>query len=249
MRFSPMPVVLMSDVAGAIFASIALAAVKIPKLEKTEQKEQHFTAEIKEGLQVFQEDKKLFYIVIAEALCMFFYAPLSSFYPLMTSDYFKLSAMYGSAVGAILRGRDDGVFPVIFQCSESKPKNQSFFHRFVYNGSCVADLRDDTAYVCRLVFLCGKLYRFGGFRQCTYNSADCLYAGDHLPGQDGAGIFGSHVNFICYNAFWIAVQQSHSRKSRCKCLVLRFRAVHDSAYCRRFHTVCGRMQERETVMI
>ncbi len=29
---------------------------------------------------------------------MFFYAPLSSFYPLMTSDYFNLSALYGSAV-------------------------------------------------------------------------------------------------------------------------------------------------------
>ena len=94
----PMSIVLMSDVAGAILASIALAAVKIPKLEKTEQEERRFTAEIKEGLQVFREDKKLFYIVIAEALCMFFYAPLSSFYPLMTSDYFKLSAMYGSAV-------------------------------------------------------------------------------------------------------------------------------------------------------
>ena len=94
----PMPIVLMSDVAGAILASIALAVVKIPELEKTEQEEQHFIAEIKEGLQVFKEDKKLFYIVIAEALCMFFYAPLSSFYPLMTSDYFKLSAMYGSAV-------------------------------------------------------------------------------------------------------------------------------------------------------
>ena len=94
----PMSIVLMSDVAGAILASIALAVVKIPKLEKTEQEKQHFIAEIKEGLQVFREDKKLFYIVIAEALCMFFYAPLSSFYPLMTSDYFKLSAMYGSAV-------------------------------------------------------------------------------------------------------------------------------------------------------
>ena len=94
----PMPIVLMSDVAGAILASIALAVVKIPELEKTEQEEQHFIAEIKEGLQVFKEDKKLFYIVIAEALCMFFYAPLSSLYPLMTSDYFKLSAMYGSAV-------------------------------------------------------------------------------------------------------------------------------------------------------
>ena len=96
--FFLMSIVLMSDVAGAILASIALAVVKIPKLEKTEQEERHFIAEIKEGLQVFEEDKKLFYIVIAEALCMFFYAPLSSFYPLMTSDYFKLSAMYGSAV-------------------------------------------------------------------------------------------------------------------------------------------------------
>lgn len=94
----PMSVVLMSDVVGAILASVALAVVKIPKLEKTENEKQRFVTKIKEGLQVFREDKKLFYIVIAEALCMFFYAPLSSFYPLMTSDYFDLSAMYGSAV-------------------------------------------------------------------------------------------------------------------------------------------------------
>lgn len=94
----PMSVVLMSDVVGAILASVALAVVKIPKLEKTENEKQRFVTEIKEGLQVFREDKKLFYIVIAETLCMFFYAPLSSFYPLMTSDYFDLSAMYGSAV-------------------------------------------------------------------------------------------------------------------------------------------------------
>ena len=94
----PMSVVLMSDVVGAILASVALAFVKIPKLKKTEQEKHHFVTEIKGGLQVFGEDKKLFYIVIAEALCMFFYAPLSSFYPLMTSDYFDLSAMYGSSV-------------------------------------------------------------------------------------------------------------------------------------------------------
>ena len=94
----PMSFVLMSDVVGAVLASTALAVVKIPELEKTEREEQHFIAEIKEGLQVFKNDRSLFYIVIAEALCMFFYAPLSSFYPLMTSDYFKLSAMYGSVV-------------------------------------------------------------------------------------------------------------------------------------------------------
>jgi len=94
----PVSIVLLSDVVGAILASIALAIVKIPKIAKTQREEQHFVAEIKEGLQVFREDRKLFYIVVAEALCMFFYAPLSSFYPLMTSDYFQLSAMYGSAV-------------------------------------------------------------------------------------------------------------------------------------------------------
>ena len=49
----PMSIVLMSDVAGAILASIALAVVKIPELEKAEREEQHFIAEIKEGLQVF----------------------------------------------------------------------------------------------------------------------------------------------------------------------------------------------------
>lgn len=94
----PISVVLLTDVVGAILASAALAIVKIPKIVKTQKEEQHFIPEIKEGLQVFREDRKLFYIVVAEALCMFFYAPLSSFYPLMTSDYFQLSAMYGSAV-------------------------------------------------------------------------------------------------------------------------------------------------------
>ncbi|MDD2972933.1 MAG: MFS transporter [Lachnospiraceae bacterium] len=94
----PLSVVLMSDVVGAILASMALAVVHIPELVTSKNEKQPFVAEIKEGLQIFQRDKKLFYIVIAEALCMFFYAPLSSFYPLMTSDYFHLSAMYGSAV-------------------------------------------------------------------------------------------------------------------------------------------------------
>lgn len=94
----PMSVVLMSDVIGAILASAALAFVKVPKLAKQQSENENMVLQFKEGLRVFQEDKKLFYLVLGEAFCMFFYAPLSSFYPLMTSDYFKLSAMYGSAV-------------------------------------------------------------------------------------------------------------------------------------------------------
>lgn len=93
----PMSVVLLSDVIGAALASIALAVVKIPKLERKIE-EQHFIEELKVGFHVFIEDKKLFYIVMAQALCMFFIGPMASFYPLMTSDYFNLSAWYGSAV-------------------------------------------------------------------------------------------------------------------------------------------------------
>ena len=94
----PMSVVLMSDVIGATLASIALAVVKIPKQQKLQNMKQNLLVEFKEGIWVFRKDRELFYLVIAEALCMFFYAPLSSFYPLMTSDYFNLSAMYGSIV-------------------------------------------------------------------------------------------------------------------------------------------------------
>ena len=94
----PMPVVLISDVIGAALASVALAAVKIPSLERNLKHGGNILAEFREGIQVFRRDRELLCLVTAEALCMFFYAPLSSFYPLMTSDYFDLSAMYGSLV-------------------------------------------------------------------------------------------------------------------------------------------------------
>ena len=94
----PMSVVLMSDVIGAVLASAALAAVRIPRLQPGQQHRQTMAVQFKEGLSVFRQDSRLLCLVTAEALCMFFYGPLSSFYPLMTSDYFSLSAIHGSLV-------------------------------------------------------------------------------------------------------------------------------------------------------
>ncbi len=93
----PLSVVLMTDVIGAVIASIALAVVKIPPLEKHAEREGVFRS-FRSGVREFRKDRRLLYLVIGEALCMFFYAPLSSFYPLMTSSYFNLSALYGSMV-------------------------------------------------------------------------------------------------------------------------------------------------------
>ena len=69
----PLPVVLMSDVVGAGLASLALAAVKIPRLEKRQRGQKSAAAQFREGLQVFREDSRLFRLVLAQALCMFFY--------------------------------------------------------------------------------------------------------------------------------------------------------------------------------
>lgn len=94
----PMSVILISDVIGAIFASITLAVAKIPKLKLQQTTNDSFLLQFKEGITVYKQDKKLLMLVIAQSLCMLFYMPLSSFYPLMTSNYFKLSAIYGSIV-------------------------------------------------------------------------------------------------------------------------------------------------------
>lgn len=94
----PMWVILLSDVIGASAASLALGAVPIPRLLNDKMNENGVFTQFKEGLCVFKEDKRLLYLIVCEAMCMFFFAPLSSFYPLMTSDYFGLSAVYGSIV-------------------------------------------------------------------------------------------------------------------------------------------------------
>ncbi len=49
----PMSVVLMSDVIGAVLASIALAVVKVPKLERKQIQNENIVIQFKEGFQVF----------------------------------------------------------------------------------------------------------------------------------------------------------------------------------------------------
>ncbi len=95
----PLPVILLTDLAGALIASGLLAVVKVPRLIITaSHQKQHFLHDLKEGLEVYLADKKLFVLILAQTLCMLFFLPLSSFYPLMTSGYFNASAWHGSAV-------------------------------------------------------------------------------------------------------------------------------------------------------
>ena len=97
----PLPVVLLTDLAGALIASIMLMIVRIAPVEKTIAEKHSMIKEFKEGVQVIKADRALSVLILVETLCMVFFMPLSSFYPLMTSDYFDLSALHGSAAFSI----------------------------------------------------------------------------------------------------------------------------------------------------
>ncbi|WHH59737.1 MFS transporter [Petroclostridium sp. X23] len=94
----PLPVILLSDLVGALVASISIGIIKIPELKREQYQAQNFTKEMKEGFDIFLQDKKLLIVTLAAAIGMIFYMPLSSFFPLMTSEYFHASAWHAGIV-------------------------------------------------------------------------------------------------------------------------------------------------------
>ncbi|MBR2835513.1 MAG: MFS transporter [Coriobacteriales bacterium] len=108
----PLHIILLSDLVGALLACLALFLVYVPSLapaasepsarENTSAAEKPgFILQVREGIEVFKQDRSLALIMIIEALCSLFYLPLSTFYPLMTSSYFAASAWHGSAIEAL----------------------------------------------------------------------------------------------------------------------------------------------------
>ncbi len=94
----PMHIILITDFIGAIIACTAVAIINIPNPPQHEHAERHFIKEIKEGISIFLSDRRLSIVTLSATICMIFSMPLSSFYPLMTSDYFKGTAWHASVV-------------------------------------------------------------------------------------------------------------------------------------------------------
>lgn len=94
----PMWLILLTDFAGALVASACLAWVRIAEPTPAHTQLPHFGKEWKEGIVPLLQDQPLFIITIAATLCMIFFLPISSYYPLMSSGYFAVSSLYGSLV-------------------------------------------------------------------------------------------------------------------------------------------------------
>ena len=80
------PVILLTDLLGAIVASATVAAVRIPDPERApQQAAPHFFGEMKEGARLLLKDRPIVVITLAATASMLFYLPLSSLYPLLTA--------------------------------------------------------------------------------------------------------------------------------------------------------------------
>lgn len=124
----PLPIILFSDLAGAVIASISLMPVKIPYTVRVDDNPMGFVREWKEGLQIFLMDKRLFVLTLSAAICMIFFMPITAFYPLMTSDYFQRTACEASSVELLYSaGMMSGTFVI-----------NRFGNKLQYNAICAA---------------------------------------------------------------------------------------------------------------
>lgn len=92
----PLPVILLSDLFGALIAVLTVIPVKIPELTHERAEKPHFFREIKEGAVIFLGDKKLTIVTAAMTLSMIFFMPLGTLHPLMVSNYFRGTAWHAS---------------------------------------------------------------------------------------------------------------------------------------------------------
>jgi len=105
------------DIAGAILASIAVFAVKIPAPPKTEQEDkQGITAEIREAFGILKAHKGLFALLWIAAVFTFFFAPINALFPLMSMGHFGGTTTHASiaeitfASGMMLGGLTLGIW-------------------------------------------------------------------------------------------------------------------------------------------
>lgn len=94
----PMWVILLTDTLGAVIASLFMLVVPIPELPPREGQAPHFWGELKSGLAALTQSKPLWLLTLCATVCMAFFLPLSSYYPLMTSGFFQASAWHASLV-------------------------------------------------------------------------------------------------------------------------------------------------------
>lgn len=94
----PMWLILLTDFLGALTACGTMAWVKIQEQPADTHQDPNFWREMRTGLAVFLQDRRLLSVLLTATASMIFCMPLSSYYPLMSSSYFSVPAWHGSLI-------------------------------------------------------------------------------------------------------------------------------------------------------
>lgn len=94
----PLPVIMLTDVIGAAAAAGCVAAIGIAEPPKEQHEASNALLEMKEGILILLKDRRICILTLAVTLCMIFYLPLSSLYPLMISVHFSGTAWHASII-------------------------------------------------------------------------------------------------------------------------------------------------------
>lgn len=91
----PLETIMLTDVAGAVIACVSVALVEIPNPAREQAGAPHMFREMLEGAKVLLSQRKLFVVTIMATICMMAYLPLSSLFPLMSSQHFGGTEWHG----------------------------------------------------------------------------------------------------------------------------------------------------------
>lgn len=97
---APLWVILLTDTLGAIIACSIIGRIKIKKITVSEESSTYFK-ELQLGFKEFVQNKNILKATIIGVCVMFFYLPLSSLFPLMTTNHFHLSALFGGVIEVV----------------------------------------------------------------------------------------------------------------------------------------------------
>ncbi|MEK4946498.1 MFS transporter [Carnobacterium sp. FSL W8-0810] len=97
---APLWVILLTDTLGAIIACGIIGRIKIKKITASGETSSYFE-ELRLGFREFVQNKNILKVTIIGVFVMFFYLPLSSLFPLMTTNHFQLSALFGGIIEVV----------------------------------------------------------------------------------------------------------------------------------------------------
>jgi DHA3 family macrolide efflux protein-like MFS transporter len=156
----PLPVIMLTDVLGAIVACVTVALIKIPDPAREKRNVPNIFREMKQGAAVLFRDRRLFAFTVASTLCMVFYLPMSTLYPLMNSEHFSGTAWHASVIDIVYSGGMMLCSMILGTFGEIKNKYRIMHIAFISFGAVSllsGLLPGDISYFWVFAVLCGLI--------------------------------------------------------------------------------------------